>query len=390
MTDARTFLYWLKAHRSSSSCSLDQIKYLLENPDLNVKIDVSTFDLRYIYLFKDNADENNRRLTALFSDESKYYVLDNESLWSHESPEELVAGLPEDLRKYLDIKTPTQIAANLSKVDKQALAGVLPMDFARATHEEQIDLWKRYIEQKQGDTLDLSGLYNLNPRVIIEAGNRYEKFTTLILNQNSGLCQKGFSWLFYFPKLQTFSAWYVDDMTEESLVNFHKYAPNVKITEFHQCKNLSGRCLIHLTDLEKIIIDNEMCRLQDTTYETVITDDEWKGIKSDTLNTLFINSANLTLDFIDLCLKSFTSLTNFVMNELVLQKLDKHSRSGHTERKISFHSSADINQGFYRYADVKITDLVRNKIAPAFSEAMLRKIRELDPCRAELIDQMLK
>jgi hypothetical protein len=78
------------------------------------------------------------------------------------------------------------------------------------------------------------------------------------------------------------------------------------------------------------------------------------------------------------------------MNELVLQKLDKHSRSGHTERKISFHSSADINQGFYRYADVKITDLVRNKIAPAFSEAMLRKIRELDPCRAELIDQMLK
>ena len=133
-----------------------------------------------------------------------------------------------------------------------------------------------------------------------------------------------------------------------------------------------------------------MCKIQENTFETVITDEEWKNVKSDTLTTLFINSGNLTLDFIDFCLKSFKQLTNFIMHDLVLQKLDKHSRSGHTEHKISFHNASDINQGFYRYTDVKISDLVRNKIAPAFSESMLRKIRELDPSKAEIVDQMLK
>ncbi len=144
--------------------------------------------------------------------------------------------------------------------------------------------------------------------------------------------------------------------------------------------------LSRLPLLEKIIIDNEYCKLQETTYETVITDEEWKTIKSETIDTLFINSGNLTLDFIDFCLKSFSKITNFVIHEQMIQKLEKNSRSGHTEHKISFHSASNIDEGFYRYAAVKITDLVRNKISPAFSESMLRKIRELDPSKTDIID----
>jgi hypothetical protein len=408
---ARTFLYWLKLKNLGDTSIVSQnirdmtthtdTKLYGDETDLEqVRADLQNFDLKYIYTCK----SSETRITTIVCDMSRYYLIDNalndlsgditSQIWFHQTPMGLVELVPEDIRKYLDIKTADKIVAHLSKKDKQALEGVLPLDFARATPDEQKDLWKRFMtipRTENPDTLDLSGLTSLSSRIIIEAGIRYDQIRTIVTNMNNSLFVGGCNWLFYFPNVTTLSVWNTE-VQNDNLTNVSKYAPNLTIVEFHQCMPLTGRCLIELVKLPQLtnlVLDNEMCKLQETTFETVITDDEWKQIKSDTITTLFINSGNLTLDFIDFSLKSFKQISNFIMHELVLKKLEKNSRSGHTDHKISFHSSSNINEGFYRYADIKVTDLVRNKIAPAFSESMLRKIRELDPSKADIVNQLM-
>lgn len=405
---ARTLLYWIKIKNAGGDTRnvSKNIHHMTTHTDTKlhgdvneleqVRADLQNFDLKYIYTCK----ASETRITTIVCDMSRYYLIDNvldeddikSQIWFHQTPMGLVDLIPEDIRKSLDIKPADQIAAHLSKKDKQALAGVLPLDFARATHDEQKDLWKRFMASTTTRTeLDLSGFISLDDSIIIEAGIRYDHISTIVTNMNNNLFVGGCNWLCYFPMLTTLTVWSTD-ITDDNLKNISEHAPNLTIIEFHQCTQLTGRCLIELAKLPQltnIVLDNETCKLQETTFETVIKDDEWKQIKSDTITTLFINSGNLTLDFIDFSLKSFKQISNFIMHELVLKKLEKHSRSGHTEHKISFHSSSNINEGFYRYADVKVTDLVRNKIAPAFSESMLRKIRELDPSKEEIINQLI-
>jgi hypothetical protein len=397
---SREFLYWLTTVTvSSPSVVLANIRDITTHEDQVITgatgEHLANFDLRYVYFTK---AVDPGRLTTLVADPFYYYVLDNEltdagsirsRIYIHECPVKLVELLPEDLRKYMHLKTIKQILAGLSKKDKENLAGILPLDFARASHEQQVKMLTLKFKS-ENETVNLTGFYTLTPRVIIEAGVRWEQIQTIVMNANEQL-NSNLNWLFYFPQLKTLTIWN-SEITDAALTNIARYAPNLTIFEVHQCPQITGRCLIELAKmprLNKIIIDNELCRLQDTTYETVISNEEWGLIKSETIDTLFINSANLTLDFIDFCLKSFRQITNFIMHELVLRKLEKHSRSGHTEHKISFHSAVNLNEGFYRYVDVRITDLVRNKIAPAFSEAMLRKIKERDPSKAEWADRLL-
>jgi hypothetical protein len=226
--------------------------------------------------------------------------------------------------------------------------------------------------------------------VLIEAGLKVSSVKTLILNQNLNMCHS-FQWLYYFPNLNTLTVWYTT-ITDSSFQQAHRYAPKLNIIEFHQCLNLTGRILLSLNNfhmLQKIIINNEVCSLQENTFETVITEEEWKALKNTTVDTLLIDSGNLTLDFINYILLSFEALTNFIMHPKVLEKLEKNSRSGHSDRKISFHSLNNIEQGFYRYAQVKITDLLKNKIGPVFSDSMLRKIKELDPSKADAADFLM-
>jgi hypothetical protein len=397
MTDVREYLYWI-----GKNCSKAQLNVIYDNICAMTSHDGLTlsgpsgsdspklgedFTLKYVFLSK--FAEN--RASAMVYDGSFYYIIDNtmidevikSSIWYHSCPISLVDGLPEDLFKYLGLKTVKQALANLSKKDREALDSVLPLDFVLASVDKRQEVWNSWVKTLTS-VMDLSSFTDIEPSLICE---QLSQIQTLVLNRNEQLT-KSLSWLVNLPNLTVLTVWDAP-ISDDALVDIHKYADKLKIVEFHYCPYLTGRALLSLTKLpiiDKIVIDNVQCKLQETTFETVITDREWSTVKADTLTTLFVNSGNLTLDFIDFCLKRFTGLTNFIMHDLMLQKLEKNARSGHSDRKITFHSSTNIDSGFYRYADVKISDLVRFKIGPAFSEAMLRKIRELDPSKAALID----
>ena len=407
----RTYLYWIDSKTNSNPAVIhDNIHEMTSHTDATLMGPPGAapklgkdFTLKGIFLSKIKED----RMSAMVYDGEFYLLIDNHlmgeeiksNIWFQTSPIDLVALLPKDLVKYLDLKPGNKILDHLSKKDKELLSSSVPLalDFIFTPEDQHVDLFKRWVASLES-VMDLSKMWSLTPRSLSEFSGKIE---TLILNHNNNMLESGgdggaFSWLSYFPNLKVLTVYHTA-VTDDSLNNLHKYAPKLTIVEFHYCSALTGRALISLSllpSIDKIVIDNERCSLQETTYETVISDKEWDLIKATcsstaSLTTLFINSANLTLDFIDFCLKSFPGLTNFIMHEMVLQKLEKHSRSGHSERRISFHSASNISTGFYRYADVKITDLVRNKIGPAFSESMMRKIRELDPSKADILDSLV-
>ena len=78
------------------------------------------------------------------------------------------------------------------------------------------------------------------------------------------------------------------------------------------------------------------------------------------------------------------------MNEIILDKLKTNSASGHKDKEdsIMFHSSKDTTNGFKRYKDVKVYDLVRNKCGNTYSESMLKIIRDRNPDKSDIIEQL--
>ena len=337
------------------------------------------FDIRYIVYASVN---DTQLLTMIYDGALKMYVFLQKirdeagiNVWVSTHADKLLEIVPKEILNLSEFKPLNGNA----------------FEFAMSTTpEEELAVWKSEKDTKL-DLLDLTGYYALNPKVIITAGEKYPSVTKISMNQNVHMCGS-FSWLYYFPNLTTLTLKYCP-ITDESVDLIYRYAPNLTSVEFHHCLNVTGRCLLTLAKclkIEQIVIDGE-CKMQHNNFETVIKDEEWKELKSLTLSSLSINSSNLTLDFINFCLKSCPALTHFLMNDEVLDKLSKNARSGHSDDKIYFQSFADPDgsNGFYRYSDVKITDLVRNKYGPAFSESMLRKIKELDPTKTESVEQLI-
>ena len=294
------------------------------------------------------------------------------TIWYHTNAESLLEMVPNEVKE----------------TDKIPLTGPT-VDYALATtRDAEIEVWKHFIADA-GNELDLSGFYFLNPRVIIEAGVKAPQVDTIIVNQNMLLCDS-FSWLFYFPNLNALSITY-SPITDQSMELINKYAPELVLVDINQCLNITGRCLLNLTKcsgIEEIVISGDTCKMQENNFETVITDEEWKTVSSLSLTSLEIDSTNLSMDFINYCLKSFHGLTRFIVNPTILQKLEKTARSGHSDQRVYFYSTEDSDNCFYRYKDIKIADLLCNKTGPCFSESMLRKIKEIDPDKIDAIDKL--
>lgn len=357
--------------------------------------------LEYVYL----VDFSDSRLIALIQDKDYYYLLDNSEITKQEGDEQikdytssitysktlvgLIKTLSGSMRKKLNLKLSSKAKLKSSEITQ--LKGVVAIDFIGADHLKQVELFKRYAGgSTDAKCLDLSGLYILDPQVIVDTNMEFNH-DQIVLYQNNRFCE--FSWLKCFPKVKTLSMWYINTVTNEAIDTLVSSAPSLNTLEFHSCFQLNGRILIPISKLnllEKLIINYEQCNLQEHTYETVITDDEWSAIHNTGLSVVLIDSLNLTLDFIHFFLKSFKGVDHFIMNEVVLDKLKTNSASGCKDREepIMFHSVKDTTQGFKRYRDVKVYDLVRDKGGCTFSPAMLKKIKERNPERTDIVDQL--
>ena len=336
--------------------------------------------LEHVYL----VDFSDERIISVVQATGNYYLIDlknkgeKSAVMGRMSLGGLVKDLGGSLRKKLKLKLRTK--AKLRPNAVKQLAGVVSTDFIDASHSEQVKLFRKYAARDE-HRLDLSGLHLLEPSVMLEAGGMGAAFhhKEIVLFQNIKVID--FEWLQYFPNCNLMSVWYSNDLEDEHVQSLATHGKALDTVEFHYCQGLTGRVLMPLSTLpvlDKLIINYNQCVLQESLHETVITEEEWKSMENNTLSLLLLNSHNLTLDFIDYVLRSFTTMTRFVMDEKVLQKLEKNSADGlkDKEEPITFCSVQDIKTGFKRYRDVHVYDLVKNKGACTISDSMMNVIKQ--------------
>lgn len=346
-------------------------------------IPLSQAKLRYVYL----VDFSDTRIVTIVQDDQYFYLLDITTedktitrVTYRETLSKLVAALAGKLRKQLNLKLRSK--AKLKKTQISNLKGVVPVDFIGKSSTEQVQLFRKYAGQSKKN-LDLSGLLFLEEEVILQAGDgspfRHEEVT---LYQNHRLTD--FNWMSRFPDMNILSIWYNSHIKDAAIDNLARNGTKLEILEFHNCNRLTGRIMIPISTmpmLDKLIIDNQKCQLHEELQETVISNKEWEELENNSLTLLFINSLNLTLDFINFVVMSFKAITTFYMDEAVLAKLEKNSSSGGKDKEdpILFRSIQNQKQGFKRFRDVKIYDLVKHKGACTISDSMRRVIEQQTP-----------
>lgn len=417
MLTEREYKHWITRNCDRRNCWIvvaklgDMIRHedtTVTGPDgENVpheELPLSHEGLEYVYL----VDFSDERLITLVQDKDYYYLLDNTEVKKMEGEEEvkdyqskiiydtslnrLIRRLPGSLRKKLGLKHIEK--AKLKSAEQKQLQGVVPIDFVCQPHIIQVKLFRDYAKQNTKQ-LDLSGLFILEPKVIEDTavlGKVKFEHEEVVLYQNNRFHK--FGWLKHFPKIKTLALWYINQVQNDDIPLLVESAPTLEVLEFHYCFQLNGRVILPISKLDrldKFILNYEQCELQELAYETVIKDEEWEAIENNSLTVALIDSFNLTLDFIDLFLKSFTNLKHFIMNEIILDKLQKNSSDGVKDREepVSFHSVKDTKVGFKRHRDVKVYDQVRNKCGNAFSDAMLKKIKERSPEKTDAVNSLL-
>jgi hypothetical protein len=409
----REYKFWITKNCDRRNCwiVLAQLGYMINHVDTKLyhekkevpreELSLVHDGLEYVYL----VDFASDRLITLVQDKDYYYLIDNTEVTRIEGGEQfkdykssityshtitgLINTMSGAMRKKLKIKLNTK--ATLKKSEETALKGVIPLDFIGVSHDEQVALFKRYASDPlHKSCLDLSGFYILDPSVIVDTCVEFNQ-EQVVLYQNNRF--QTFAWLKCFPKIKVLSMWYISSLVNDAVDELVACAPQLTTLEFHSCFQLNGRILIpisKLASLEKLVINYDKCNLQECAYETIIKDEEWAQIKNRSLKIVLIDSHNLTLDFIDFFLKSFKEVNHFIMNEIILDKLKTNSASGHKDKEdsIMFHSSKDTTNGFKRYKDVKVYDLVRNKCGNTYSESMLKIIRDRNPDKSDIIEQL--
>ena len=273
----------------------------------------------------------------------------------------------------------------------------MPFDFVGASEDEQVDLWKRLVQQaadSESRTLDLSGLLQLNQRVLVRANVRSSAVKALIVNNNATL--GSLSLLNYFPALETLSLWYLDWLNDDGLAALTTLAREIRVLELHFCVEVTGKCFLHVLKLPKLtnlVCNNPSMVFQPSVHEIAITDEEWEAAGSSvhcgTLSTLLIDSGNLTRDFMKGLFPRVPSMTKCMLHADVLHDLQKNSRSGYEQETITFHNVDKPEEGFTLHRDIKLINLMRSRVSDMFSVSMLKKIKEIDPSKAEAADALM-
>lgn len=306
---------------------------------------------------------------------------------------ELVDGkISGSLRRFLKIQKREK--RKLSAELQRRLEGVLAFDFVGKTEDEQVELWRAFVGHcatKADGTLDMSGMYSLSPRVVFTAGVRDERIHSVLMNYNNAFTNTQF--LFYFPGIKTFSAWYLQSMSDEGLENLSKVAPNLETVEFHSCPQLTGRVFLFtggLKKLKNLVLNNQGMKFQPTMHEMVIEGEEsWERVKNVSLTTLLVDSGNFTRDFMKELLPRLPLLSKCIVHKDVLNDLRSNTREGYEVETVAFLNVDNLNDVLHLKRDIRFFNLVKDRAGQMFSDSMLRKIKEIDPSKASAVDKLL-
>ena len=274
----------------------------------------------------------------------------------------------------------------LKKEDRQRLGRVLGFDFADCdTPDELLELMRKSLREiaalptpEERRILDFSGNFSVTPEILVRLKSQETThIEEIVLYQNIRLAKWG--WLARFPCVVNISLWYLYQLKDDNLKTICKALPRLESLNVHHCYQISNRCMIpilQLPRLDRVCMDSKVLICQKNAYQGVVTAKEWENLYCPTLKYLMINSDNLTQDTIDYYLKSCPNLSRFIMNALVLKRLRKDVREGFGPETITFQAAEDYRLGFTVKRDVRIENLLKDRYEPAYSDSMLRIIKE--------------
>ena len=388
----------LTLYHNSESIKIDRD----EERQLNINREALGFGkLTYVYTVK----LDKARFSALLSDETRYYCIDNVLVESEQSEssyykstiyiidkiDKICQNIPSSLRSRLCLVKPQK--AKLRNRDILALKQIVSVDFIGRNDNQQQFLWNKYLEQSiSSGTLDLSGLLMISSDNLIFSQESERKaalhIKTIILYQNNKI--KSFDWLAQFPNVKTLSIWYFNTLGDNDINQIVNSTPKLESFELHSCFNVTGRCLIpisRLNLLNRLMLDNPRMCCQENTYTTVIGPKEWAKLSNHSLELIMINSDNVTLDFVSYLLTHFKGLTRMVLGLIVLNKIQSNMSNGYEKESVVFQAFENPKNGFKLHKTVRFTNLLKDQYDDEpYSKSMLEVIRRQNPEMAAAYD----
>lgn len=174
-----------------------------------------------------------------------------------------------------------------------------------------------------------------------------------------------------FPNLEELALWSISNVRNEDFL----FESNLTTIELHNCQvNLEIFNFLQGDKLTKLVFDGNSFKCQKNKYTSLLTGDEWKGIRVPNLNTLLINCYDLSIDTIANFVDHFPKLHTFVISENVLKDVMKNTKTGYEKEEVTFYSFQNKETFYKLNRDIKFLNL--NVESALYSESFLNLMKQ--------------
>jgi hypothetical protein len=242
--------------------------------------------------------------------------------------------------------------------------------------------------KQSGETLDFTGQYYLTEQQLSKLPEMgFVK--NVCFDQN---CQiKDFDWLRRFPQLTHLMLDQCQQIDEPVFAGICRACPKLESVTIKFCCRINIRILLELLKLDrltKVVVDFPNFYCQVSASEVLVTKEEWKSANSYSLQTLFLNSENLTLDVLDYLLKSCPGLKDIYLHENILKMASKNimfdEQEVAPEKVVNFHSSDEFRKGFRASRPLTFKNMFKNYFTAPYSKSMLERMRQNEQHNQEI------
>ncbi len=203
---------------------------------------------------------------------------------------------------------------------------------------------------------------------------------TVVFSQN---CQiRDFSFLGKFSNLTNLEISECQQLDGELFSKLIREVPRLEKITIKYCCGLNLRIFIDLLKLDylkTIAIDFPNFDCQPSPRQVLIAREEWRSLCSFTLEGLFINSENMSLDVLDYLLKSCSKLHEISLNGEVLKHVSQNILFDPSELRddntINFHETEDFQRGFRACKPLMFKNMFKNEVSAPYSSTMLDRIQ---------------
>lgn len=249
-----------------------------------------------------------------------------------------------------------------------------------------LPLLHQWVKQS-GDHIDFKHQYYINQKHLgyLPVNNIVKRMS---FNQN---CQiTDFTWLGNFPNLNELEFDQCQQLDEQLFSTICQRVKKLESITIKFCCRINIRIFLELLKLDylkKIIIDFPNFYCQVSAKDVLITKQEWQGVHSFSLQSLFINSENVTLDVLDYLLKSCPELKDIYLNDNILKMVSKNilfNQDDNSDNIVNFHSASDFRRGFKASRPMTFKNMFKNYITQPYSNSMLERIRQKEQTDQEI------